>query len=500
MSRKLEVPIRLNGPQYEAHGVIFGPDGSVNRRRTLFTGWGRGVGKTHFARTCWWTLVAAFDFKVRAEAEQAFRGVRINSLCPTLKQWKQINAAGIEGELGPGGRWEFLRGKYDRQSGIVKFPGGSYVQPFPASEYNARTARGMRTDVLDAEELDDIDASVYDSVAVPWLSEPWSLGLEFLRGTPTRGRHGLWWRTSLVCKLAERLRRGEISEEEALALPQAVAILEVFENLSEDDWPVGLPRDPAQAALEVMRGYYGSVATYKDSPETVSALSVARAKATTPPEAFRREWLSDPDAGEGLIYPFEERFHVVEPPLLERFREFHIGVDFGWVDAAVLLLAGVQGHGEDSTLWILDESYESGIPNHIWDQRAQAMHNACAPYGRATFWPDPSRPERAHDFRTMGLTVGQVDNDILAGVGRVAELMFIRKIDDSDERWSRLYISPKCRNLIAELGKYRRKKLPDGSFDEMPEDKWNHACDALRYLVMGRFGRPQNFRRTSAGR
>jgi hypothetical protein len=489
VAKRLELDVRLNGPQMRAHRALFADDGSVRRGITIFTAFGRGVGKTWYARQVWWLLVAAFDHKLRTEALAPFRGVRITCICPTLKQWKDINWGGIVEELGRGGKWEWLGAKLDAQTGQIRFPGGSSIRPFPATAYSARTARGMRTDVLDADEFDDVDAEIYDGTAVPWLSEPWSLGIELLRGTPTRGRHGLWWRTLRAGRLGEQLRSG-VDPKDALS-PEEI---ERYRDLAGgDDAGVG----EVVSALKRIHAFH---ATYEDAPETVSARAIARAIATTPPATFRREWRADPDAGEGLIYPFEESFHVREPPPLERFREFHIGVDFGWVDAAVLLLAGVQGHGEDSTLWFLDESYESGVPNHIWDQRAQAMHNACVPYGRPTFWPDPSRPERAHDFRTMGLTVGQVDNDILAGVGRVAELMFIRRVEGSDERWARLYISPKCRNLIAELGKYRRKKLPDGSFDEMPEDKWNHACDAGRYLVVGRFGRSQNYRSVVSGR
>jgi hypothetical protein len=498
MSAPLELTLRLNGPQLGTHAAIFAPDGSVNRGRSVFTGWGRGVGKTHYARSVWWLLVALYDFKLRTEAPEPFRGVRINSLCPTLKQWKEINEAGIQSELAPDGKWGFLRGRYNAQSGHVSFPGGSYVRPFPAMEHRSTTARGMRTDVLDAEELDDIDANVYDGVAIPWLSEPWSLGLELLRGTPTRGRFGLWYRTLAMCRLGEKIRNGVISFEQALELPEALAVMTVFEELPADEWPPTLPRDPQEATLHVLRGYYGSHATYRDAPETVSPMAVARAKATTPAATFDREWNANPDAGEGLVYPFvaePDSFgfcHVQEAPPLSTFREFHIGMDHGYSDPGVLLLFGVQGHGEDATLWLLDEQYEREVPNDIWNARAKNWS-----FGK--FWPDPSRPDRVHDIRNMGIEVGEVDNDIQAGISRLANLMFVREAP-SGQRYSRFYVSPKCKNTIAEFGKYRRKKLPDGSFDEKPEDKWNHAMDSARYVAVGRFGRIPNTRHVSSGR
>jgi hypothetical protein len=490
-----EVCVRQNTPQQEATAALFDAEGKLQRNRSVFVGWGRGVGKSHWRRQIWYALVAQYVFKRRTEALEPFRGVRITSLAPTLKQWKEINWGGIEEELSPSGKWGFLRGKLDRQMGHIRFPGGSIVRPFPATEYNARTARGMRTDVLDGDEIDDIDAGVYDGVAVPWLSEPWSLAIQLLSGTPTRGRHGLWYRSLQSGKLGEAIRTGGISQDEALAHQSGAAILSVLEQLPDEEWPPQLPRDPAEATIALLGGFFAFHATYKDAPETVSPIAVARAKATTPEATFKREWLADPDAGEGLVYPFDESFHVKEPPA-SGLSEYIVGVDWGMQDPAVLLLGAVQGHGEDACLWLLDEWYEPGVANHIWNERAKA-------WNFASFWPDPSRPDRIADFRHLGLRVGELEtgrlNDIHAGIARVADLLFIRQLE-SGERYSRLYISPKCKNTIREFGLYARKKLPDGTFDEDPADKHNHAMDALRYMCMGRFGKAPNYRSTASGR
>jgi hypothetical protein len=491
MARR-EVSIRQNTPQQLATAALFDVEGKLQRNRSVFVGWGRGVGKSHWRRQIWYALVAQYDFKRRTEALEPFRGVRITSLAPTLKQWKEINWGGIEEELSPSGKWGFLRGKLDRQMGHIRFPGGSIVRPFPATEYNARTARGMRTDVLDGDEIDDIDAGVYDGVAVPWLSEPWSLAIQLLSGTPTRGRHGLWYRSLQSGKLGEAIRTGAISQDEALAHPSGAAILSVLEQLPDEEWPPQLPRDPAEATIALLGGFFAFHATYKDAPETVSPIAVARAKATTPEATFKREWLADPDAGEGLVYPFDESFHVKEPPDERTFREFLVGMDHGWVDAGVLLRGAVQGHGEDAVLWLLDEWYESECPNHVWNERAAAWQYA-------QFWPDPSRPDRIADLRSLGLRVGETDNDIHGGIARVADLLFIRQLESGD-RYSRLYVSPRCKNTIREFGLYRRKKLPDGTFGEEPEDRNNHTMDALRYMAVGRFGRAPNYRHVTSGR
>ncbi len=492
MSARIEVGLNLNAPQFTSYGWLFDEKGNVRQRRTVFLPWGRGVGKSWFRRQIWWTLVAAYEHKLRKGCPKRLRGVRITSMMPTLKQFRDVHWADLEGELTGDGPWAWLGAKLDRNTCQVTFPGGSWLKPFPAAAYNARTSRGMRTDVLDADECDDIDCAVYDSVATPWLSEPWSLGIELPGGTPTRGRHGLWWRMLEATKLGRKIRRSEIAQEDVLGMPVAQAIREVFEKLPAAEWPPGLPRDVDLATVEVLRSYYGLHATYRDAPETVSALAVARAKATTPKPTFQREWEADPDAGEGLVYPFDERFHVKEPPPKTRFREFLVGQDHGWTDPGSLIRAGIVGHGDDSILWFTDESYETEVPNHIWNERAKLWRDA-------EFWPDPSRPDRIDDLRMMGLRVGETDNDILAGISRLANLLFIRETEKG-EKWCRCYVSPKCVNLIREFGLYRRKKNSDGTFSEMPEDKNNHALDPARYMAVGRFGRMPNVRHQASGR
>ena len=451
----MALDLAFNYPQWQAHQAI-------GERRTVFYGWGRGVGKSYFTRCVWWLLVAEWDRKLRTNALKPFRGVRITVMMPHLTQFKDVHLAGMESELGPGGDFHFLGGKIDRQRGHVSFPGGSWVKAFPAAAHTSRGALGMRTDVLSCDEVDDIDAEVYYAFAVPFLSEPWSLGIELLAGTPRRGRHGLWYKMLSAGRLGERIRNGED--------------------------PPGLDDDAKQAFSSI----YSFHATYEDAPETVSAQAVAKAKATTPATTFNREWRSDPDSGEGLVYVFDEKFHVREPPSLDSFREFIVGMDHGFSDPGVMLLIGIQGKGEDATAWILDEWYEREQPNAVWDERARA-------WSFAKFWPDTSRPDRIADIRSLGIECGECSKNKLGNIGRVANMLHIREMDDG-ERYSRLFVSPRCKEVIREFGVYKRKKLSDGTFDEQPEDKDDHAMDALAYALAGRFGLPPNFRGIAPGR
>jgi phage terminase large subunit len=103
---------------------------------------------------------------------------------------------------------------------------------------------------------------------------------------------------------------------------------------------------------------------------------------------------------------------------------------------------------------------------------------------------DPSRPDRINDYRRAGLNAVGADNSIPAGVARVAELLFRRKLEEGDD-YARLYIHPRCVNTIREFKSYRRKRDPHNAnaFLEDIEDRNNHALDSLRYMVIGEFGR-----------
>jgi len=120
-----------NPPQKLAWQAV---DGS--KRRTLTMAWGRGVAKSCFLRQCAWIWIAQHDGRLRTDALEPCRGVRIVFLTPTLQQFKDVHAAQIESELGS--KWSSLGGKIDHTSWRITFPGGSWIAPMPAAEFTAQ--------------------------------------------------------------------------------------------------------------------------------------------------------------------------------------------------------------------------------------------------------------------------------------------------------------------------------------------------------------------------
>ena len=434
MSALINVPVRILKHQSGAFKLLF--DG---KPKTITLAWGRGLGKSFFVRLIIWLLVARWYGKKRKTIDGEMTGIRIYMLMPTLKQFKQVHGALLEAEND--GKWSFLGGKLNKTDYTLTFPDGSFFTPVPAALATSERGRGFRGDVVIFDEGDDIDSSIRVSITQPWFTEPWSLALEFVAGTPKRGRHGMLFET----------------------------------------YTLGQSKDPEHA------NYYSFKTKSCECPEIVSPRLLEKAKREYPPAAFAREFEVDFDSAEGLVYPFDESFHVGEPPPLTTFRKFVLGVDHGWSDPGCFLLCGLVGHGESTVLWALEEVYLTETPNPTWDKIAQEQYQGLDCY------PDPSRPDRIYDLQRAGLKCHEVDNSIEAGVARVASMLFIRSEDtqDGDERkFTRLRVAPRCVNLIREFKSYRRKRDRNNAnqFLEDIEDDNNHALDPLRYICMGEFG------------
>lgn len=432
-----ELRIRLNRPQTLAHRAL-------QRGSTVTIPWGRGVGKSWHQRFTWYSNIARWENVEREDALRPMRGIRVVHLMPTFKACRDIHGDLTEEELGPTGQWGWLDGRINHTNWRIRFGGGSWIQWFGTREANS--ARGLRCDLVTMDEADDIDPSVLDSIVRPWFSEPWSLKMLLIGGTPRRGRHGLLYR----------------------------------------EHRFGLSGDPSAHSFH---------ATYLDAPETVDQGYILKVKAKTPPTIFRREYLCDFDSAEGLVYDiFEEGFHIRTPDPRIIWSEILVGVDHGYEDPGAFIVIGIAGGGADAVCHILEEVYEQHRTETWWIERAKEIR---ARYPRARWFADPSRPDRIR-----GLAEGAhvrfepAKNPIEDGVAAVADRL-VQRLDPTDRagkrRAARLYISPRCSSTIAEFRTYRRRRDPRDleRVLDTPEDRNNHAMDALRYAIFTRFGTPE---------
>lgn len=425
--------------------------------------WGRGVGKSWFARVLMWLLVAEWEGRIRTNAllGKSYRGVRVALVMPTLAQFKRIgHAQAILDDLSPSGDWAMLGAEINRSDWCITFPGGSTIQVVSADNINNN--RGLRRDVVVVDEADDVDISAFESVIGPWFTEPVSLRQILVTGTPRRGRYGLLWKAFRV-------------------------------------WPKG------DAEHRPISNAFGFHTTGYDCPAIVSREWLDSERRNVSKDRFDREYLCNFDSGEGLVYPmFDADFHVREPDYGYPWTEILVGVDHGWNDPGVFLVAGVIGNGRDATIHCIEEVYQTAQDTTWWCDKAVDVAGRYARY-RQRWYVDPSRPDRIQDLKKavrkahpqLGdrFSMDEAINEIEAGVDALADRISVRERESGD-RQARFYVSPSCENTISEFGQYRRKKDPrneDRVLDDIV-DKDNHSMDCARYLTMTRFGGPDRRR------
>ncbi|MEX1015524.1 MAG: hypothetical protein WDZ31_02165, partial [Phycisphaeraceae bacterium] len=194
-------------------------------------------------------------------------------------------------------------------------------------------------------------------------------------------------------------------------------------------------------------------------------------------------WCARPRRSD-CVYPnFETARHVAPAvPMAEAEGAVMVGgMDFGLRSPTVMLWAQVVGEGEQATVHVVDEYIEAGrtISDHI--ERIAQQAKAAGHAWPAWLGVDPAGGQRnSHSglsdvelLRRAGHGVRTRRSTIREGVDRIR-----RRLDKDTLR-----IDPRCVRLIEAMQMYHFDPDRPGN-DEPVKDGPDHACDALRYLVV----------------
>lgn len=214
-------------------------------------------------------------------------------------------------------------------------------------------------------------------------------------------------------------------------------------------------------------------------------------------ERIERDVNGSFDSFEGMIFSdFNRSLHVVDPFDVPKEWTRVIGQDDGFTNPAASIFGAVDN---DGNLWIYDEVYQretlvedlckNFIAPKMAGQKFQAMYI------------DPSTKAKRNQANGRAysnfsvymenlpdwLPIIPANNEVQTGIGRVQSFMKVNPKTGEP----RLKIFSNCTNLIEEIGEYRWAELSanqEGTKNQKEEPrKYNdHACDALRYLVMSR--------------
>lgn len=226
----------------------------------------------------------------------------------------------------------------------------------------------------------------------------------------------------------------------------------------------------------------------KDNP-FIPRSEIAEAEAQVSPRFFRQEYEASFEDFVGLIWPEFNSSCVIKPiQLLEPLERP------GAIDPAITgTFAGLFGRvTHDGTFYIVGEYYEQ-------DKRVSEVSDGIR--GRSEQWYcDPAGQRKTQtkngqlysifdEFRDNNILVWPANNDVNAGINRVAEKFKAGKIKIFDT----------CVNLIKELERYHWAEMKESSLGDKnpkPFKSYDHLCDCLRYLVASRPVEPQPPKKT----
>ncbi len=194
---------------------------------------------------------------------------------------------------------------------------------------------------------------------------------------------------------------------------------------------------------------------------------IEKAKKELTDDRFAQEYLAEFRKSEGLVFKeFNREQHLFTDPVYD-FTESLNGTDFGYTNPTASLDVKVK----DGSYYVTGELYRTGMTDEeVADYVAARRYNKV--------YPDPAQPQAIEVMKRKGVNVRDVikgKDSIQSGIDKMRELF----------KSNRLFIHSSCINLIAELETYSyADKSPYRNATENPIDEYNHAIDALRYVVM----------------
>lgn len=236
---------------------------------------------------------------------------------------------------------------------------------------------------------------------------------------------------------------------------------------------------------------------YRDVPEKwlgPDLIESARVMEQTDPKMYRWVWLGEAIGVDDLIYYMYGPKNRYRPPESMdgqdgvRYRLIGIGVDYGQMNATTFQAFGL--NLETRRLEGLGEYYHSGretgkqrSPSEYARDFVSLTEQLHQKYRCSNFYAyiDPSAAGLAEEIRRLvrdcdyTVVIKEAENDVKVGIQRTQKSF----------SYGVLTVSPLQEKLDWELGLYEFDRDSIDRGIEKPVKVDDHACDALRYCVMG---------------
>jgi phage terminase large subunit len=211
-------------------------------------------------------------------------------------------------------------------------------------------------------------------------------------------------------------------------------------------------------------------------------------------ERIQRDVMGSFDSFEGMIYSeFDRNIHVVAPYAIPPEWTKIIGLDHGFTNATAAIFGAVDHDGNIviykefyQSEWIIKDIVQKGINPMMKGDKIDAIY--IDPSTRAKKGQLGLSDFSAYlEYLPPKVALVCANNEVATGIDRVKTFL---RVNPKNKK-PRLTIFDTCINLLDEIGEYRWQELSanqEGTKNahEAPRKYHDHACDALRYLVMSR--------------
>lgn len=176
----------------------------------------------------------------------------------------------------------------------------------------------------------------------------------------------------------------------------------------------------------------------------------------------------------GAVYKsFSRRVHVIKPFVIPEEWPRYRGFDFGFTNPFVCLW---MTQDKDNNWYIYQEYYKAktGIGEHI-----AAIKRLSKDEKYISSYADPENAENREELRKADILTKSARKEIAKGIEAVQSKLKIKENGKPS-----LFVFNTCKNTCREMAIYH---YPKGSNSKDPKDipqqKNDHACDALRYVI-----------------
>lgn len=233
-------------------------------------------------------------------------------------------------------------------------------------------------------------------------------------------------------------------------------ILDYNPSFSEDHWIMKLNEES---------GVYHFITTYRDNPfleQTI--IDEIESLQTKSPTLWQIYGLGKRAIVEGIVFPRIEQ--VAEFP--DWCKSEFIGIDFGYTnDPTAIVKVGYAINADDEECLFIDQiCYRTRMTTGD-------ICDALRPYRNMTIDAESADPRLIDEIHKSGARIYPVKKgtgSIEAGIARMQTF--------------RIFVTARSLNVLKEFRNYTYAQDKEGRWLNIPIDAYNHAIDAVRYVVM----------------